>query len=136
MEIIYVYLIYLSLFFSFQSDMGFSFLEIDEAGESLLQPKQEGKSASTCCQFADFSATKEKVIPTDAETVPESGGSDITVEDLVGIECEGFSSLDELFNMKDFSKELKPLDVEPEMLGCEMWEETFTEVLFPSLLAV
>ena len=74
---------------------------------------------------------KEKVIPTDAETVPESGGSDITVEDLVGIECEGFSSLDELFNMKDFSKELKPLDVEPEMLGCEMWEGNLHRSFIP-----
>lgn len=120
---------------TFQFDMGIGFFEIDEAGESLLQPKQEGRSCSTSCQYGDTSATEEQVHHTDDESVPQSS-SDLTVEDLVGIECDGFDSLDDLLNLKDFSKEFKPLDAEPEMLGCEMWEETFTDVLFPSLLAV
>lgn len=115
--------------------MGIGFFEIDEAGESLLQPKQEGRSCSTSYQYGDTSATEEQVHHTDDESVPQSS-SDLTVEDLVGIECDGFDSLDDLLNLKDFSKEFKPLDAEPEMLGCEMWEETFTDVLFPSLLAV
>lgn len=71
-----------------------------------------------------------------AYDVPESGSGDITVTDLVGMDCEAFDTLDDILNIKDFSQELKELDVEPGMLSCEMWEETFTEVLFPSLLAV
>lgn len=118
-----------------QFDMGIGFFEIDEAGESLLQPKQEDRSCSTSCQYGDTSATEEQVHHSNDESVPQSC-SDLTVEDLVGIECDGFDSLDDLLNLKDFSKEFKPLDAEPEMLGCEMWEETFTDVLFPSLLAV
>lgn len=117
--------------------MDFGFLEHDEEGESLalIQPKQEAKSGSTCCQHKTFSTTKDKVDNTD-ETVPESSSSDITVADLVGMDCEAFDSLDDILNFKDFSKEFKEIEVEPGMLGCEMWEETFTEVLFPSLLAV
>lgn len=112
-------------------------LEVDEGGEFLIQPKQESKTSSTCCQYATFSTTNEKIHHTDAEAVPQSSGGDITIEDLVGMECDSaFDSLDDILNLKDFSKEFKQLDVEPEMLGCEMWEETFTEVLFPSLLAV
>lgn len=116
--------------------MDFGFLEDDE-GEShaLIQPKQEAKSGPTCCQHSNFSTTKGKVDNTD-ETVPESSSSDITVADLVGMDCEAFDSLDDLLNLKDFSKEFKEYEVEPGLLGCEMWEETFTEVLFPSLLAV
>lgn len=117
--------------------MDFGFIEVDEGEESFLQPKQERRSSSTCCKFDSFSVTKEKSHQTDEEAVPQSSGSDITLDDLVGMECEAFdSSLDDLLNLKDFSKEFKALDVESEMLGCEMWEETFTEVLFPSLLAV
>ena len=122
---------------SFQPDMDFGLFELDGEGESLaiIQPKQESKSGSTCCQHSSYSATKEKVVNTD-DTVPESSSSDITVADLVGMDCEAFNSLDDIFNLKDFSKEFKELEVEPGMLGCEMWEETFTEVLFPSLLVV
>lgn len=114
--------------------MDFGFLEFDEEREpqALIQPKQEAKSGSTCCQHSTFSATKDE----DDNTVPESSSSDITVADLVGMDCEAFNSLDDILNLKDFSEEFKELDVEPGMLGCEMWEETFTEVLFPSLLAV
>lgn len=116
--------------------MDFGMLELDEEGEclALMQPKQEAKPGSACCQHST-SVTKGTVNSTD-ETVPESSSSDITVADLVGMDCEGFDTLDDILNIKDFSKELKELDVEPGMLSCEMWEETFTEVLFPSLLAV
>ena len=117
--------------------MDLGFLEVDEGEESLIELKQEGKSSSTCCQYTTFSGTEEKIPHTDEETVPQSSGSDITIEDLVGMECEAFdSSLDDILNLKEFSKEFKELDVDSGMLGCEMWEETFTEVLFPSLLAV
>lgn len=98
-----------------------------------MQPKQEDKPSSTCCKRSTITATKEE-IHADAETVPQSSGGDITIEDLVGLECDAFdSTLDDILNLKDFSKEFKQLDVEPGLLGCEMWEETFTEVLFPSL---
>lgn len=121
----------------FQPDMDFDLLELDDGGESLapIEPKQEAKSGSTCTQHNTFSATKDKANNAD-ETVPESSGSDITVADLVGMDCEAFDSLDDILNLKDFSKEFKELEVESGMLGCDMWEETFTEVLFPSLLAV
>jgi len=116
--------------------MDFGLFELDEEGEclALMQPKQEAKPGSACCQYST-SVTKGTVNSTD-ETVPESSSSDITVADLVGMDCEAFDTLDDILNIKDFSKELKELDVEPGMLSCEMWEETFTEVLFPSLLAV
>lgn len=59
------------------------------------------------------------------------------LEDLVGMGCEAFeSSLDDILNFKDFPKDFKQLDIDSGMLGADMWEETFTEVLFPSLLAV
>ena len=116
--------------------MDYGMFELDEEGEcfALMQPKQEAKPGSACCQHTT-SVTKVRVNSTD-ETVPESGSSDITVTDLVGMDCEAFDTLDDILNIKDFSQELKELDVEPGMLSCEMWEETFTEVLFPSLLAV
>lgn len=122
---------------SFQHDMDFGLFELDGEGDclALIQPKQEATAAPTCCQLNTNPDAKEEVRTTDG-TVPESSSSDITVADLVGMECESLDSLDDLWNLKDFSKEFKDLNAEPEMLGCEMWEETFTEVLFPSLLVV
>lgn len=122
---------------SFQHDLDFGLFELDGEGDclTLIQPKQEATAAPTCCQLNTNPDAKEEVRTTDG-TVPESSSSDITVADLVGMECESLDSLDDLWNLKDFSKEFKDLNAEPEMLGCEMWEETFTEVLFPSLLVV
>lgn len=116
--------------------MDFGVFELDEEGEclALMQPKQEDKPGSTCSRHSN-SVTKGPVDST-SDSVPESSSSDITVADLVGMDCEAFDTLDDILNIKDFSKEFKELDVEPGMLSCEMWEETFTEVLFPSLLAV
>ena len=122
---------------SFQHDMDFGLFELDGEGDSLtfIQPKQEATAAPTCCQHDTNTDSKEEVQSTDG-TVPESSCSDITVADLVGMDCESLDSLDDLWNLKDFSKEFKDQNAQPEMLGCEMWEETFTEVLFPSLLVV
>lgn len=118
-----------------QTDVDFSFL--DDTEESFIQPKQEDSSSSPCCQHASFSVTEDKICDRDEDAVPQSSGSDLKLEDMVGMGCDAFeSSLDDILNLKDFPKDFKELDIESGMLGCEMWEETFTEVLFPSLLAV
>lgn len=52
------------------------------------------------------------------------------------MECEFLDFLDDFWNLKDFFKEFKDLNAEFEMLGCEMWEEIFIEVLFLLFLVV
>ena len=128
----------LTVLLSLQLNMSFNLFELDEGGESLalIKPKQEHKLTGACCQHKTSSAKTEELTIRD-NAVPGTGSSDMTVPKLVGVDCDdAFSSLDDILCMKDFSRDFKELEVEPGTLGCEMWEETFTEVLFPSLLAV
>lgn len=120
-----------------QTDVDLGFVTIDDTEESLFHLKQEDDSSSSCCQYGSFGLTSDKPCDTDEEAVPQSSSSDVKLEELVGMGCGAYeSSLDDVLAFRDFPKDFKELDLESGILGCEMWEETFTEVLFPSLLAV
>ena len=117
--------------------MDLGFVTIDDTEESLFHLKQEDDSSSSCCQYGSFGLTSDEPCDTDEEAVPQSSSSDVKLGELVGIGCGAYeSSLDDVLTFRDFPKDFKELDLESGILGCEMWEETFTEVLFPSLLAV
>ena len=117
--------------------MDLGFITIDDTEESLIHLKREDNSSSSCCQYDSFTVTADKLCDTDEEAVPQSSSSDVKLEELVGMGCGAYeSSLDDILAFREFPKDFKDLELESGILGSEMWEETFTEVLFPSLLAV
>lgn len=102
----------------------------------LLEPKQEHKHISACCQGSEIIGRPfkvESVRDSDTQCIPQG------IDSLVGSAAEPMESIDEILGYKNISMELKELDVEPGTLGdsgISAWEESFTDLLFPSLMAV
>ena len=123
------------LLFFLQSEFSLSLSESirqDGTNALLIQPKQEDKLSSTCCQqnIADSSDELYSI----AEQANQECSRDLAT--MMDQASENFETLDDLLACKDITKEIEELDDEPGTLGRDTWwEESFTE-LFPSLLAV
>lgn len=99
----------------------------------LIQPKEEGKQLSSCCERIAGGTTLSNSTGLKRKSAEENFSS---LEEVVGQASDKLESLDELLNCKDINGELKDLDFEQGTVGPDMWwEESFPE-LFPSLVAV
>lgn len=101
----------------------------------ILEPKQEHKQISSCCQGSGIIGRPIKIESDrdhDIQALPQG------IDGLVGSTIEPMQSIEEILGYKNISMELNDLDVEPGTLGdsgMSEWEESFTD-LFPSLMAV
>lgn len=115
------------------------FLDLSEHVESedtfpLLQPKQEDKQLSSCCERITSGTTFSCSARLKRKRDEEEAFQDL--EEVAGQTPNQLESLDELLNCKDINKELKELDFDQGTVGPDMWwEESFPE-LFPSLVTV